>query len=225
MHPVSPSLNQLCHFFVHLHLVVKLKPATIEVYRAAITSVLKFARLDFDPSSSQVLHNLFARFKRDNPREKSILPKWDLELVLRSLLKEPFTNPEGTSDRDIPLPWLTRKTVFLVALASGARASEVHALSRHPDLMVMEELPEGGMNLRLRPYAGFVPKNCPPSRVPKPWVIPSIGHLHPNDVDKLLCPVRAVRLYIRKTDQLADSRQSLFVHPNAKVTKLTVGHI
>ena len=91
--------------------------------------------------------------------------------------------------------------------------------------MVMEELPEGGMNLRLRPYAGFVPKNCPPSMVPKPWVIPSIGHLYPNDVDKLLCPVRAVRLYLRKTKQLAGSRQSLFVHPNAKVTKLTVGHI
>ena len=179
--------------------MVKLKPATIEVYRAAITSVLKFAPLDFDPSSSRSVSNLFTRFSLDNPRQTSILPKWDLELVLRSLLKKPFVDESGRSvfkkpfvdesgrsvfkkpfvdesgrsvfkkpfvdesgrsDLSIPLPWFTRKTVFLVALASGARASEVHTLSRNSDLMVLEEVPGNGVSLRLQPYAGFTPRTA-----------------------------------------------------------------
>ena len=223
--PLAPSLNQLCRFFVHLHKTVQLKPATIEVYRAAISSVLKFAPLDFDISASHVLHNLFSRFRHDNPRQRSILPKWDLELVLRSLLKEPFIDSSGSSDLGIPLPWFTRKTVFLIALASGARASEVHALSRKPDLFVMERSRENGVTLRLQPYAGFVPKNCPPSMVPKPWIIPSISHLFPDEKDKLLCPVRAVRYYVSKTGSLAGRRESLFVHPNPKVSRIKVSHI
>lgn len=222
--PVYPTLNQLCLFFTHLHKTVKLKPATLGVYRAAVTSVLKFADPSFEFRSSQVLNNLFARFRLENPRQIQILPKWDLELVLRSLLRKPFVDDSG-SDRAISLQWFTRKTVFLVSLASGARASEVHALSRHPDLISLEEDPQNGTTLRVRPYLGFIPKNKTPASVPRPWVIPSLAHLFPDDSDKLLCPVRAVRYYLRRTKGAAGESQRLFIHPNPKVGSIRASHI
>ena len=222
--PVSPTLNELCSFFLHLHKQVGLKPSTIGVYRAAITSVLKFSDPTFELRSAQVLNNLFTRLKRENPREITVLPKWDLELVLRSLLRKPFVDDSG-SDKGISLQWFTRKTAFLVALASGARASEIHALSRDPDLLVKEQLPQNGVSLRLQVYPGFIPKNLMPSQVPKPWVIPSLAHLFPDEQEKLLCPVRAINYYLRRTNTLTDAGGRLFIHYNPRVGHTRATHI
>ena len=62
------------------------------------------------------------------PREQEVLPRWHLSVVLKGLMKPPFTI--NGSDRQISLELLSYKTAFLVALASGARGSELVALSR-----------------------------------------------------------------------------------------------
>ena len=57
------------------------------------------------------------------PAVNRIVPHWDLSLFLDGLKKSPF-EPMSCS-----LKCLTQKTVFLIALASGRRRSEIHALS------------------------------------------------------------------------------------------------
>ena len=79
------------------------------MYRSAISSVLKFADPTVELLSSQVLNNLFTRLKLENHREIRVLPKWDLELVLRSLLRKPFVDDSGSSDKTFSLQWFTRK--------------------------------------------------------------------------------------------------------------------
>jgi integrase len=50
--------------------------------------------------------------------------RWDLSLVLRAIMEEPFEPIERASLKNITL-----KMVFLVALATAQRRSELHALS------------------------------------------------------------------------------------------------
>ena len=52
-----------------------------------------------------------------------MLPPWDLTLVLQRLTDKPF-EPMGIA----LMKYVTLKTVFLTALSSGRRRSEVHAL-------------------------------------------------------------------------------------------------
>ena len=59
----------------------------------------------------------------EHPPQRKILPQWSLPLILQVLLKPPF-EPLQKSD----LKHLTLKTVFLTALASGRRRSELHEL-------------------------------------------------------------------------------------------------
>ena len=60
----------------------------------------------------------------------------------------------------------------------------------------------------------FIPKIQRPELIPKPLVFPGIGHLFPKDLERLLCPVRALGLYIVRSANRAkeDPHQKLFVH-------------
>ena len=69
------------------------------------------------------LGSLIRSFQLERPPQRKIAPQWNLSLVLQSLLKPPF-EPIAKCE----LKFLTLKTVFLVALASGRRRSELHAL-------------------------------------------------------------------------------------------------
>ena len=69
------------------------------------------------------LYRLLSSFHRDRPKSSRNLPKWNLSVVLNELTKALF---EPVKDTD--LKHLTLKTAFLLALASGKRRSEIHAL-------------------------------------------------------------------------------------------------
>jgi hypothetical protein len=56
-------------------------------------------------------------------RVKVQSPRWNLSLVLRALMEEPFEPMDRASFKNITL-----RTVFLVALATAQRMSELHAL-------------------------------------------------------------------------------------------------
>ena len=60
----------------------------------------------------------------------------------------------------------------------------------------------------------FIPKNQRPELIPKPLVLPGIAHLFPKELERLLGPVRALGLYIVKSDERAreDPHLKLFVH-------------
>ena len=127
-------------------------------------------------------------------------------------MKPPFTI--NSSDRHISLELLSYKTAFLVALASGARGSELVALSRAAHNLEFTILPSGAKQVSIRMVPKFIPKNQRPEVIPEPIKFPGMAHLFPNNPERLLCPVRALGLYIVRSAERAqtDPLEKLFVH-------------
>ena len=90
------------------------------------------------------------------PREQDVLPKWHLSVVLKGLMKPPFTI-NGT-DRKISLELLSCKTAFLIALATGARGSELVVLSRASLNLEFTTLASGAKQASIRMVPKFIPK-------------------------------------------------------------------
>ena len=155
------------------------------------------------------------------PREQEVLPRWHLSVVLKGLMKPPFAI-NGT-DRHISLELLSYKTAFLVALASGARGSELVAISRASHNLEFTTLASGVKHVSIRMIPKFKPKNQRPEIIPEPIKFLGIAHLFPNELERLLCPVRALGLYIVKSADRAqnDPLEKLFVHFNPETQLFT----
>ena len=87
----------------------------------------------------------------DRPAERNLAPRWDLSVVLGTLTKFPFEASYGSTP--ILLKLLTFKTVFLLALATGARHGEIHTLG-----WSLLRWSSDGKDVFLRPHVGFVSK-------------------------------------------------------------------
>ena len=116
----KPSIPQVAEFLNHLFTDKNLKPRTIAGYRTSVADGLGSAGQMV--SQSLDLNCLIASFHRDRPSANRSIPNWDLSQVLLALTRPPF-EPLAKADLKI----LTFKTVFLLALASGKRRSEIHA--------------------------------------------------------------------------------------------------
>ena len=77
--------------------------------------------LSLDPSISSILSS----YRLDSARTRNDIPSWNLSLVLNILSKAPFEPIKSINMKE-----LTFKTVFLTALATDKRRSELHALIR-----------------------------------------------------------------------------------------------
>ena len=175
-----------------------------------------------------MIRNLIKRFQRDRPRSARIVPDWDLSLVLAQLLKPPFVRGNPPTDRGIPLQYMLYKTTFLLALASGARRSELHALVRTPpSFLITRDGASGAKSMQLRAYPGFVAKNQVPDQVFSPFTIPSMAHLVPNDLERLLCPVRCTDLYVQRTShpEFLQHRRRLLLHHDKSIKETRLSHI
>ena len=126
--PSDLSYITLAEYLVYLFSQNK-KVNTIQVHKASISSVLKLLN---SPTAIQeeTLHNVIRRMTILRPREQEVLPKWNLSVVLKGLMKPPFAI-RGT-DKNISSELLSYKTAFLVALATGARGSEPHTTWNSP---------------------------------------------------------------------------------------------
>ena len=116
----SPSIKQIAYFLLHLFQEKNLQPSTIDGYRSAISDKLGISCLNV--SKDENLTRLLDSFHRDRPKGRRGIPSWNLSLVLHQLTKPPFEPLRKAS-----LKHLTFKTVFLLALGSGKRRSEIHA--------------------------------------------------------------------------------------------------
>ena len=123
-------------------------------------------------------------------------------MVLKSLRCAPYEPL-----RYCPLDLLSYKTVFLVSLASGRRCSEVHALQYEG--WAVE--PDKSISLKFLPE--FVAKNQPLGLPSPPICIKALTPLLcPDDEDRTLCPVRALKIYIERTKFLRSPlKRRLFV--------------
>ena len=159
------TIPQIADFLNHLFTDNNLKPRTIAGYRTSVADGLGSAGQMV--SQSLDLNRLIASFHRDRPSANRSIPNWDLSLVLLALTRAPF-EPLGKADLKI----LTFKTVFLLALASGKRRSEIHAwtfdsFSRKRDWS----------EVTFSPSTAFIAKNQLASEGPlaiQPVVIPAL---------------------------------------------------
>ena len=149
-----------------------------------------------------LVRRFMAGVRRACPVSRSLVPSWDLTLVLDALSRGPF-EPLGTVD----LKFLTLKTALLVALTTAKRASDIHALSVNPSCM---RFSGNDSRVSIRPSLAFLPKNFPSGCTPV-----DLAAFHPPPFSSVedrrlncLCPVRALRHYVdrtvpfRKGDQL-----------------------
>ena len=116
----APPVNSVADFLMYLFEERKLQPSTIDGYRSAIGDKLGNSTLSI--SKDENLTRLLNSFHRDRPKGRRGIPSWNLSLVLHQLTKAPFEPIKEAS-----LKHLTFKTVFLLALGSGKRRSEIHA--------------------------------------------------------------------------------------------------
>ena len=105
----------------------------------------------------ETLHNVIRRMTILRPREQEVLPKWNLSVVLKGLMKPPIAI--HSTDKNISLELLSYKTAFLVALATGARGSELVALSRASHNLEFSTLASGAKHASIRMVPKIIPKN------------------------------------------------------------------
>jgi hypothetical protein len=67
---------------------------------------------------------MFKNFCIERPKQRRLIPAWDLGIVLKASQLSPFEPLDLISFK-----FLTYKCCFLLALATGRRRSELHALS------------------------------------------------------------------------------------------------
>ena len=190
----TPSIEQEKH----------LQPSTIEGYRTAIADKVGNSRINI--SKDENLSRLLDSFHRDKPKGRRGVPTWNLSLVLHQLTQPPFEPLRKAS-----LKYLTFKTVFLLALGSGKRRSEIHAWV-HRNIRHQEDW----SNVSLSPSPSFISKNHLAKEGPAcvaPVIIPALAPSLDKSLkeDRSLCPVRALRYYLDKTKDLRSGKELVFV--------------
>ena len=71
--------------------------------------------------------------------------------------------------------------------------------------------------MHLHPFQGFLAKNQRTDEPPRKFIIKSLrDHAPHGDPERLLCPVRAMRHYLRRTNEFRGKRKKLFLSLNPK---------
>ena len=191
--PLTASVPVVADFLVELF---EWKPplavSTIKGYRSSIAATLPHGA---DITNSKDLCSLFKSFGVDRPVTKVFYPKWSLKVVLDYLIGRPFEPILRCSMENMEN--LTLKTVFLVALASGRRRSELCALSWDPQCF---RFSPNLAQVQLLTEPGFLAKTQKTSRAPVKITIKSLVRFTGHDLpDYKLCPVRALKAYKDRT--------------------------
>ena len=200
----SPPVKSVANFLLYLFEDKKLQPSTIDGYRSAIADKLGNATVNI--SKDDNLTHLLESFHRDRPKGRRGIPSWNLSLVLHQLTKGPFEPL-----REASLKHLTFKTVFLLALGSGKRRSEIHAW-QHKNIRHQSDWSK----VSLFPSPSFLSKNQLAREGPEsiaPVVIPALAPTLDRSLksDRSLCPVRALRYYLDRTSDLRRNKELVFV--------------
>ena len=101
--------------------------------------------------------------------------------------------------------------MFLLALASARRRSYLPALSVAPGRCVFTRgNTQRQLVVSLLPEHGLLAKNQLPTQAPGWITVPGIAHLNLTEAERLLCPVRQLKLYIRDSERIRGP--SAYVH-------------
>ena len=187
--PVNATVPVVVDFLIHLRQDKGLSVSAVKGYCSALNSVLALKGRDL--ASSRKITTVLRSFSRSvNPVELRP-PAWDVSLVLQSLTGAPYEPLRTCEER-----FLAQKTLFLLALASAKRISELHALSYR----VSHTKNWGEVSFAF--VTGFVAKTQDPSSLAprfEGFSVPALPIARNNRNGRLLCPVRAVRVYLGRT--------------------------
>ena len=196
-HSVSrPSMPKVADFLLYLRRSLSLSYSSTASYRSMLSGVFRFILPEL--SSHIVLHDLLRSFCLERPLPSSRVPPWDLLLVFRFLRGPPFEPVSSCSLRD-----LTQKVLFLVSLAtacwrtSGCLSGCFLFWLRH----YLSHLPE--FRAKTEPSANPLPRSfCVRSQSDFAGDLPD---------ELLLCPVRALRLYLNRVSSISPRPRTLFL--------------
>ena len=154
-------------------------------------------------SSHPVLRDLLRSFRLSSAGRLLRPPAWDLSVVPRFLNSSAFEPLSQAA----PLCALSQKTLFLLALTTAKRVGELQALS--------SVVPFVSSDACLFYVPQFVAKSESLTRtIPRSFLVKSLFDFAAGlDEDLLLCPVRALRIYLDRTRPLTPIRHRLFVSP------------
>lgn len=196
--PINPSTSNMLSF-LQTGLDLGLGLSSLKVQVAAISAATS-KRWAEDPLLVTFLKGVL----KIRPPSKHPFPQWDLSLVLEVLSSDPFSPVEQAS-----LWNLTLQTAFLIAITSGRRVSELHALGVGEENITF--FPD---RVELRPLRGFIPKVATSIHLLEPWALPvfldpeSSTH-HNLDISRVL------RAYLEATKPFRVSER-LFIVPFGK---------
>ena len=159
--------------------------STIKVYRAMLSAVFKFPLPEI--STSPILKDLIRSFEISAPRP---LFPWDLDKVLQFLSGPPFEPLARASFLN-----KTKKALFLLAMATAKRVSELQALSFSMSFQ--------GEDLVLY-YDPFFRAKTESAANPLPCsvIVPSLSDFAGDLPERVQCPVRAIK-FLRKAAKSA----------------------
>ena len=204
------SLPIIYDFLSYMFHARKRAPPTITTYAAALADPLWFG---FHLNLRSRVWDLMKRgmFLHRPPLKRPTI-FWSLSKVLKTL--------EGAAYTVTPdLHHLLRKALFLIALASGLRASQLHALVRHPAWLVFSP---DGQRVSLAPSPKFLAKNEREGHVLTPLLIQAWmdgpSH-HP------LCPVEALRRYVIASPHQSHNRLFLWPNTNKPLSRILVSKV
>ena len=213
--PVNASVPVVVDFLIHLRQDKGLSISAVKGYCSALNSVLALKGRDL--AASREITTLLRSFARSvNPVELRP-PAWDVSLVLQSLTGAPYEPLRTCEER-----FLAQKTLFLLALASAKRIGELHALSYRVSHT------RGWGEVSFAFVTGFVAKTQDPSSLAprfEGFSVPALTNARKNRNGRLLCPVRAVKVYLDRTAPHRPQCERLFVtagRSKKEISKTTV---
>ena len=202
--PWSAKAPVVAEFLTWLFEERKASVRTLRGYRSALGAALRNAT-GYDPGADDVLSQLMRGFLRQRPIMSRTTIMWDIGLVLRYLKSGKLSTTGRLSPKD-----LTLKLVFLLALATGKRRSEIHALDQDIRL-VNNEWDE----VVLRPRPDFLGKThfaTGGAGTFSEIVLKSINSADGYTLEeKSICPVTTLRVYQRVSREYRSEGQERLI--------------
>ena len=194
----SPSIAKIADFLTYMFKSKGAALSTIKGYRAMLAAVFKFPLPEI--STSPILKDLIRSFEISAPRP-IFPPPWELDKVLQFLSGPPFEPLARASFLD-----KTKKALFLLAMATAKRISELQALSFSVSFQ--------GEDLVLYYDPFFRAKTeSVANPLPRSIIVPSLSDFAGDLPERVHCPVRAIK-YLRKAARSTSFIPSrLFVSP------------
>ena len=164
-----------------------------------LSAVFKFPLPEI--STSPILKDLIRSFEISAPRPLFPPPPWDLDKVLQFLSGPPFEPLARASFLD-----KTKKALFLLAMATAKRVSELQALSFSVSFQGED------LVLYYDPFFRAKTKSAA-NPLPRSVIVPSLPDFAGDLPERVQCPVRAIK-FLRKAARSASYIPSrLFVSP------------